>query len=487
MEWVFRGFWFAGWLLLLLGAVLTLRALFGDLARGRKRCPKCWYDMSGAPGLQCPECGRKAKSPRALFRTRRKPFQAVAGMAVVFLALVAWRVPLAISKGWWAAVPTPALVVLLQFWDDDAQGVFQRVQGRLAANPTSLGSWEKLLLARHCGAVLDRPDAALTAPPTSIQASIAAVISGTSPAVARAASVRRAAIAARMGGPGSIAPTTTHAEALDLLMRLGPSGRPAVPALVRLLDNPSERLDALRTLQAIGPRAGHAIARVLDLTADPTFDHYRLAFDTLKALSASTDNAFQVAYRVIESERDLLVKLKAASFLIGTFPHDRTIAAFERLLKGPNATIRLVAARGLEQMGIPAIRSIPAITDATRDRTFPLAATGVSVLSSFKGHAVSSLAELVMDPNSDVARPAAVALGRLGPAAVSAVPALIRALDHPDRFVPPHAATSLGLIGPVAGDAIPELESVVARGGPGAKDAEWALNAIKGRGDFAPR
>lgn len=28
------------------GVILLVRALFADRSRGRKRCPKCWYDTN---------------------------------------------------------------------------------------------------------------------------------------------------------------------------------------------------------------------------------------------------------------------------------------------------------------------------------------------------------------------------------------------------------------------------------------------------------
>ena len=42
-----------GWGLIALGALLILRALFADRSRGRRRCPRCWYSMDGAPSLPC--------------------------------------------------------------------------------------------------------------------------------------------------------------------------------------------------------------------------------------------------------------------------------------------------------------------------------------------------------------------------------------------------------------------------------------------------
>lgn len=59
------------WAVLGVSGLVTLWALFWDRSRGRLRCRKCAYDMSGG-GLTCPECGREHKSERSLRVTRRK-------------------------------------------------------------------------------------------------------------------------------------------------------------------------------------------------------------------------------------------------------------------------------------------------------------------------------------------------------------------------------------------------------------------------------
>jgi hypothetical protein len=52
--------------------ILTVWWFIGDRARGRIRCPRCWYDMSAAQNLICPECGNTAKST-AQFKNTRRP------------------------------------------------------------------------------------------------------------------------------------------------------------------------------------------------------------------------------------------------------------------------------------------------------------------------------------------------------------------------------------------------------------------------------
>ena len=78
--------WVAGVLLVTLGIAATWWGLFGDRSRGRRRCPRCWHDLSHTPGMRCSECGHIAKKERAFFRTHRRLVPAVAGVAAATVA-----------------------------------------------------------------------------------------------------------------------------------------------------------------------------------------------------------------------------------------------------------------------------------------------------------------------------------------------------------------------------------------------------------------
>jgi len=56
----------------------------------------------------------------------------------------------------------------------------------------------------------------------------------------------------------------------------------------------------------------------------------------------------------------------------------------------------------------------------------------------------------------------ALGLGKLGPAAAPAVPALIDALRSPDQLVKQNAALALGDVGPAARAAVPALTAALA-------------------------
>src|SRR4051794_31440873 len=75
---------------LALGVGLLLWALLSDWLRNgrtksRPRCPRCWYDMRGAQGLVCPECGRAAGSLGALLKSRRRWWWAMLGVVLMMV------------------------------------------------------------------------------------------------------------------------------------------------------------------------------------------------------------------------------------------------------------------------------------------------------------------------------------------------------------------------------------------------------------------
>jgi hypothetical protein len=97
------------------GIFLLILGIIGDRARGRVRCPKCWYDMSNAVDLQCPECGHWAKSEAQFGRTRRRRW----AMAIGIVLVVAGGYPVVLNKktvkyGPLAMMPT---WVLMNWWE----------------------------------------------------------------------------------------------------------------------------------------------------------------------------------------------------------------------------------------------------------------------------------------------------------------------------------------------------------------------------------
>ncbi len=86
--------------------------LFGDRARGRRRCPRCWYDLAHTSGLTCSECGHVIENEKQLFRTRRRLIPVLIA-AVVAAAGASYTIEFAQQQGWARMLPTRAMVMAL--------------------------------------------------------------------------------------------------------------------------------------------------------------------------------------------------------------------------------------------------------------------------------------------------------------------------------------------------------------------------------------
>jgi hypothetical protein len=101
---------------LLLSAALAalVTGLFADRSAGRKRCPKCWYDMQGQLSRQCPECGHTTKHDKHFFRTRRSKGMLALACLLVLLAALPRAIMGYRANGWMGATPTWAMIVFIE-------------------------------------------------------------------------------------------------------------------------------------------------------------------------------------------------------------------------------------------------------------------------------------------------------------------------------------------------------------------------------------
>ncbi|MFQ5796574.1 MAG: HEAT repeat domain-containing protein [Candidatus Bipolaricaulia bacterium] len=105
-----------------------------------------------------------------------------------------------------------------------------------------------------------------------------------------------------------------------------------------------------------------------------------------------------------------------------------------------------------------------------------VALTGVVAAHADQDQDINKLIEALMDDDVFVLIAAAEALGRMGPAARDAVPALVEALGDPQSLMRRHAAEALRRIGP---DAVPALiEALMDRDWRVSQAAAWALGEI---------
>lgn len=145
-----------GWLiplvgstLIIFGAAVLFWALFADRSRGRKRCPRCWYDMGAVPGLVCPECGKDAKLPSGLLRTRRRRRWAFFGLLLLLLGNAQFAESWIRRGAWVHAIPTRALIYALPWYQTQQNRLLWEFESRvvevkLVASNSGVGSQEAL-------------------------------------------------------------------------------------------------------------------------------------------------------------------------------------------------------------------------------------------------------------------------------------------------------------------------------------------------------
>lgn len=112
--------------LALAGIALLAWSLFWDRSRGRKRCPRCWYDMSGSAGLVCPECGRDARRTNRMYKTRRRRRWAVVAVVLLVGAYGTHLGAVVRRDGWWAASPRWMVIVAWPHLDDWGVSPYRR-------------------------------------------------------------------------------------------------------------------------------------------------------------------------------------------------------------------------------------------------------------------------------------------------------------------------------------------------------------------------
>ncbi|MEO1007584.1 MAG: hypothetical protein AAFX79_03385 [Planctomycetota bacterium] len=169
------------WALLATAAVLLAWATLWDRPRGRRRCPKCWYELVGITasegGTACPECGRVTRRDRALRKTRRHWWSAALACVLLVGSYASWAYPIVRDHGWWRIAPDLVLVAMLPWMDEFTEGystsdvvgndmwheVLERRYGRWDDDrgghwPDGLWLHERLLLRVTSRSLLERTD-----------------------------------------------------------------------------------------------------------------------------------------------------------------------------------------------------------------------------------------------------------------------------------------------------------------------------------------
>lgn len=228
-----------------------------------------------------------------------------------------------------------------------------------------------------------------------------------------------------------------RASSADILGRIGPASRGAVPALIEAMkdaDLNGARLPAIAALGRIGPAAEASMPALVALLDDDRDNQFR---------NAAAGSLLKMGEKALPALEGLLARKDdwlgfGLGFELGKLgPEDKAVVPF--LVKGARLKgwkARLHAASALGQIG----EGLPAVAEAYAD-LFPGEGDGM------KGHIALKLAEL-------------------GPAGAAAAPVLVASLGDANGMVRDPCAKALPQVDPEGAVAIPLLRSALAKGPP---------------------
>ncbi len=240
-------------------------------------------------------------------------------------------------------------------------------------------------------------------------------------------------------------------QAIRYLGDLGAAGRPAVPALVRVLTEDKE--PALRS------RAGRALAQIGSAAVPPLIG--------------------------LLKHEEVFVRRKVAEALARIGPDARAAQpALVAALKDPSSSVRALAAGALGEIGadVPATaHALAAMLTEGEPVRGPVSAAFVRLGRP----AVPALCDALQDKQANARYHSARVLGLLGPEAAAAVPSLIDALRDKEPRVRRMAIVALGEMGPDSAAAAEPLATMLAGNDPierslaGAALARLGTSAVK--------
>lgn len=162
---------------------------------------------------------------------------------------------------------------------------------------------------------------------------------------------------------------------------------------------------------------------------------------------------------------DAELRWKAAEILAKLGPDaNESGSALVAALRDPDPHVQAVCASALAKVGVPADIAVPLLGELLKSGDAVVVARALSQYKAAASPALPALVELLQDESRSVEARwnAARTIGKIGPEAVSAVPALMKFLKDKDGTLREHCAEAIGDIGPGVGpEAITALIPVL--------------------------
>jgi HEAT repeat protein len=251
--------------------------------------------------------------------------------------------------------------------------------------------------------------------------------------------------------------------AVEALYRVSKDAEPALPVLETLLEakEPSERLSAISALGTVGadPRA---VALLVGLLKSKDADTRREAACALAEQGVALEKAIPALEAGLH-DRDPGVRWWCAAALAAS--EEKSAAKEEAILRVFRSALFRAPDREpgkviQDVQGPAGIRGAAALASVLRTRSVALriaAARSLAGLGLDARPAQSALVDALKNPDKDVRRAAAEALGQMG---TEVLPVLVRLLGNADSLLREGAARALGQMGLPARSAVKALEKL---------------------------
>ncbi len=341
--------------LALFGLGLSVWGLVGDRSRGRRRCPRCWYDMSGtllgmpsATVLRCPECGTDSPLQDLTVRTRRRWRWVRVGILLMVMAGVLSRAGDVQQYGPAALAPNLAVIGALPFMSRADNAVFRELDARVEQG--RMWHWQRRLLAGRLRWML------LHSPDSWSRREAAKSIWRLGDDGEPAAMTLWQAVTTD-GNLGVVGMTLVSLESVRK-----PAGlRAQLARCIRTDGRPGMRRAAIEVLTMCRAGAAQEAPAILAALHDPFADVRRSAILACEAIPCPPELVVPSLLELLSHDDDPTVRTQCmATLAILAAGQPGVAKALKAALKDPDPQIRSSAARSLSAIGdsVPDLEAI---------------------------------------------------------------------------------------------------------------------------------